>query len=237
MTGRVERALLLTFDDRHVREWAAVAPLFASYGARVTFFVCEPDRLDRDEVRLLRGLADDGHSIGCHGLRHERAPDFVSAHGPAAYLDREVVPALERLRRLGFPARSFAYPCSARDEETDRLLLTLFERLRGGVPVGRRADPALADELRVPARDLTARRVLPGCSVDSGRGAVAYGDDLGGVEAALRRTAEEGGVVTLYAHCVADAHPDNHVTPARLDGLLSLAAGLSLPCAGFDELP
>ncbi|MFJ4461118.1 polysaccharide deacetylase family protein [Streptomyces sp. NPDC088928] len=241
MTGRpdrpADRALLLTFDDRHVRAWAAAAPLFTSYGARVTFFVCEPDRLDRDEVRLLRRLADDGHTIGCHGLRHERAPEFVAAYGAGAYLDREVVPALDGLRRLGFPARAFAYPCSARDENTDRLLLTLFERLRGGVPVGRRADPSLAAELHVPARELADRRVLLGCSVDSGRGTLAYGDDLGGVEAALRRTAEHGGVTTLYAHCVADAHEANHVTPARLEKLLAAADGMSLPCVGFDELP
>ncbi|MEE1841181.1 MULTISPECIES: polysaccharide deacetylase family protein [unclassified Streptomyces] len=241
MTGRpdrpADRALLLTFDDRHVRAWAAAAPLFTSYGARVTFFVCEPDRLDRDEVRLLRRLADDGHTIGCHGLRHERAPEFVAAHGAGAYLDREVVPALDGLRRLGFPARAFAYPCSARDENTDRLLLTLFERLRGGVPVGRRADPSLAAELHVPARELADRRVLLGCSVDSGRGTLAYADDLGGVEAALRRTAEHGGVTTLYAHCVADAHEANHVTPARLEKLLAAADGMSLPCVGFDELP
>ncbi|MCT2545111.1 MULTISPECIES: polysaccharide deacetylase family protein [Streptomyces] len=233
----VDRALLLTFDDRHVHEWAAAAPLFTSYGARVTFFICEPDRLDREEVRLLRRLADDGHTIGCHGLRHERAPEFVAAHGAGAYLDREVVPALDALRRLGFPARSFAYPCSARDENTDRLLLTLFDRLRGGVPAGRRADPCLADELHVPAGDVPVRRVLPGCSVDSGRGSVAYGDDLGGVEAALRRSAEHGGVTTLYAHCVADAHEANHVTPARLEKLLAAADGMALPCVGFDDLP
>ncbi|MGW0962760.1 polysaccharide deacetylase family protein [Streptomyces gelaticus] len=231
-----DRALLLTFDDRHVREWAAAAPLFTSYGARVTFFVCEPDRLDRDEVRLLRRLADDGHTIGCHGLRHERATDFVAAHGAGAYLDREVVPALDGLRRHGFASRSFAYPCSARDEGTDRLLLTLFDRLRGGVPADRRADPALAAELHVPACDISSRRVLLGCSVDSGRGTVAYGDDLTGVEAALRRTDEHGGATTLYAHCVADAHEANHVTPARLEKLLALADGMSLPCVGFDEL-
>ncbi|MDV9200643.1 hypothetical protein, partial [Streptomyces sp. Wh19] len=166
-----------------------------------------------------------------------RAPGFVAAHGAGAYLDREVVPALDALRRLGFPARSFAYPCSARDEDTDRLLLTLFDRLRGGVPAGRRADPCLADELHVPAGDVPARRVLPGCSVDSGRGSVAYGDDLSGVEAALRRSAEHGGVTTLYAHCVADAHEANHVTPARLEKLLATADGMALPCVGFDDLP
>ncbi|MER5985090.1 polysaccharide deacetylase family protein [Streptomyces sp. NPDC001787] len=236
MTG-ITRALLLTFDDRHLREWAAAAPLLRRYGSRVTFFVCEPDRLDREDRRLLHRLADDGHTIGCHGLRHERAPDFIAAHGPAAYLRQEVLPALEELRRLGFAARTFAYPCSARDDTTDRLLLGLFERLRGGVPADRRADPSLADELHVPAAEVAGRRVLPGCSVDSGRGPLVYGGDLSGVEAAVRRSAEDGGVSTLYAHCVADAHEANHVTPARLERLLALADELSLPCAGFDELP
>ncbi|MFD9427059.1 MULTISPECIES: polysaccharide deacetylase family protein [unclassified Streptomyces] len=231
------RALLLTFDDRHIREWAAAAPLLRRYGSRVTFFVCEPDRLDREDRRLLHRLADDGHTIGCHGLRHERAPEFIAAHGAGAYLRREVLPALEELRRLGFAPRSFAYPCSARDDSTDRLLLGLFERLRGGVPADRRADPALAADLRVPAADLADRRVLLGCSVDSGRGPVVYGHDLTGVEATLRATAEDGGVSTLYAHCVAEAHEANHVAPARLEALLALADDLSLPCVGFDELP
>ncbi|MFE7354069.1 hypothetical protein ACFU8Q_12895 [Streptomyces sp. NPDC057543] len=72
--------------------------------------------------------------------------------------------------------------------------------------------------------------------MDSGRGTVAYGDDLTGVETALRRTAADGGVTTLYAHSVADAHEANHVIPARLEKLLALSDGMSLPCVGFDEL-
>ncbi|MFE7354068.1 hypothetical protein ACFU8Q_12890 [Streptomyces sp. NPDC057543] len=72
------------------------------------------------------------------------------------------MPALESLRRLGFPARNFACPRSARDENNDRLLLTLFERLRGGASADRRAGPSLADELRAPTGDISARQVLLG---------------------------------------------------------------------------
>ncbi|KRV47834.1 hypothetical protein AQ490_05585 [Wenjunlia vitaminophila] len=232
------RGLLLTFDDRHVREWDAVRPLLREYDARVTFFVCEPDRLDRDERRLLRGLADDGHSIGCHGLRHRRAPGFIAEHGERAYLEQEVLPCLAELRALGCRADSFAYPNSDRDERSDRLLLTLFSRLRAGAPGAGRADPALADALHVPGEEIASRRVLPSTSADTGRGAALHGSDLSGIEASLTRASRQGGFVTLYVHCVSDGHPHaNYVTPDHLRRLLGRAAAVDLPRLGFDDLP
>ncbi|MFD4860511.1 Gfo/Idh/MocA family oxidoreductase [Streptomyces atratus] len=38
-------------------------------------------------------------------------------------------------------------------------------------------------------------------------------------------------------HHSTDLAEANHVTPARLEKLLALADGMSLPCVGFDELP
>jgi peptidoglycan/xylan/chitin deacetylase (PgdA/CDA1 family) len=140
----VTGTVLLTFDDRHLASWSAVAPLLAAQEARVTFFVREPDLLDATERRLLRGLADDGHTVGAHGLRHRDAVARTDALGAAGYLAEDVEPCVTELAAiLGSLPRSFAYPMNRRDERTDRALLGVFSLLRAGVRrTGRPADAA-----------------------------------------------------------------------------------------------
>ena len=68
-------ALCLTFDDRNFDAWEANLPLFRKYGAHATFFVCGP--IDDRAAACLRRLADEGHSIGLHGLRHQKVPALI----------------------------------------------------------------------------------------------------------------------------------------------------------------
>lgn len=113
----------LSFDDAHVAHWLAGADLFARYGARVTFFVAYYDRLTDDARAGLRELADHGHAIEAHGMRHWRAPLYVEQKGLAAYLTDEALPSIEYLRADGYPVAAYAYPYGARTAELDRALL------------------------------------------------------------------------------------------------------------------
>jgi polysaccharide deacetylase family protein (PEP-CTERM system associated) len=104
----------------------------AEQSVRGTFFVLGP--LARDNPSLVRGLADAGHEVGCHGWSHDllyemtperfrdetaRAQDAIAAATGrevtayrAAYfsITRRSFWALEELARLGFRYDSSIFP-------------------------------------------------------------------------------------------------------------------------------
>jgi len=113
----------LTFDDAHIDEWHEQRALFAGYGARVTFFVTRFYRLSTWRIDKLRVLHADGHAIESHGHNHLHGPDYVEEYGLHAYVEDEVLPSLEAMRREGFTPTTFAYPFGARTTELDRAIL------------------------------------------------------------------------------------------------------------------
>jgi len=121
--GPPRAALSLSFDDAHVDEWFGLRDAFDAHGARVTFFVSRYDRLSDARRDELRQLADDGHAIEAHGLRHLDAPAYVEANGLGAYLDDEADPSIDLLRADGYDPVAFAYPFGTRTGELDRALL------------------------------------------------------------------------------------------------------------------
>jgi peptidoglycan/xylan/chitin deacetylase (PgdA/CDA1 family) len=116
-------SIALSFDDSAIDSWTAARPLFATYGARATFFVTRYPQFTVAGKAALRTLADDGHDIEAHTLTHQRAPDMVADRGLAAWLDDEAVPSLEVLRADGYDPVAFAYPFGDRTDETDRAIL------------------------------------------------------------------------------------------------------------------
>jgi peptidoglycan/xylan/chitin deacetylase (PgdA/CDA1 family) len=119
-----ERAgVALTFDDAYVDAWYGMRDLLAMHGARVTFFVTRFHRLSETRVDALRELRAAGHAIESHGHNHLHGPDYVEEHGVRAYIDDEVLPALEAMRQAGFAPTTFAYPFGARTSEIDRAVL------------------------------------------------------------------------------------------------------------------
>jgi peptidoglycan/xylan/chitin deacetylase (PgdA/CDA1 family) len=231
--------LLLGFDDRHVRSWAAARPLFDRYDARVSLFISHPDLLDDDEHALLRALAADGHTIGAHGLRHRRAPATIDAQGGDGYLAAEVTPCLDALTDIGVTVRSWAYPNNDRNDHTDAVLLERFDRLRAGAP---RRDPDTGEIVTDPsividAAEVTATRVLRGRGCDTARGTEPHPADAAALHQLLAHAAESSGFLTLYGHDIADSGSANHTPPARLEEILRTATDLGLPALGLDDLP
>jgi len=120
--------LALSFDDTSVRAWHAALPLFASYDARVTFFISRYAALYDEERALVTELAAAGHDIAAHSVNHVNGPQFVEQHGLGAYLETEVWPSLDALEADGHDVTSFAYPFGARTSEID-------DAIRRRVPV------------------------------------------------------------------------------------------------------
>lgn len=213
-------ALCVTIDDRNLKNWEQTIPVFEKYGAHATFFVC--GAIDTDVERCLRLLSKAGHSIGLHGLRHQKVTDLVAKEGEEGFLKSEIFPQLNVCRAKGLPVRSFAYPMSARTEKTDQLLLRYFDRLRGGGGAFKRP---------FPIKEAAQRRVLIGL------GSVGIHNTGAKVAAMLPSVAADDTVLVLYTHGVL-AKPTTHCTSIQdLELILSTAKSLDIPVIGFDELP
>ncbi len=115
--------LALSFDDTSIQAWADTQPLFAQYGAKVTFFVSRFEFIDDVERAELHLLADDGHDIEAHSVLHLRAPEYVEENGLSAYLDNEAQPSIDLLTADGFDVVAYAYPFGSRTSELDHALL------------------------------------------------------------------------------------------------------------------
>mgnify|MGYP001551528316 CR=1 FL=1 len=75
-------------------------------------------------------LAADGHDIEAHSITHARAPEYVESQGLAAYLDEDVLPSIDLLRRDGYDVTTFAYPFGSRTDETDGAILDHVSQIR-----------------------------------------------------------------------------------------------------------
>ena len=215
-------ALCLTFDDRNFDAWEKHLPLFRKYGAHATFFVCGP--IDDRAAACLRRLADEGHSIGLHGLRHQKVPALIKKLGDDGYLKAEILPQLEVCRAKGLPVRSFAYPYSSRDAHADAVLLKHFTRLRSG---GRDIAP-------IPAAEAAGCRMFVGLCATSPR------DTPDRIVALLPGMAAGNAVLVAYAHSIEVAgqtHNNHNITANDLEKVLAAAQKARVPVLGFDELP
>ncbi len=129
--GRVDGpGIALGFDDWWVDEWFGQQGVFASYHAKVTFFVSDYDAMDTEQRAHLAALASDGHDVEYHSTHHWDAPAYVAAHGIDAYLTDDIDPALAALRADGYDPIVFAYPLGKRTAELDAALLQRFAAVR-----------------------------------------------------------------------------------------------------------
>jgi peptidoglycan/xylan/chitin deacetylase (PgdA/CDA1 family) len=235
-TMNLRNAVLFAFDDDHVAEWVAAAPLFREVGARVTFFVSVPDRLTAEQLEGLRFLRQEGHAIGCHGLRHLKAVDTVARDGLEAYLRDEIHPAIAALAKAGFAPTAFAYPCSQNNAQTDAALLRHFRHLRTGARVPGDKRLVEVQAIFVPVSDLGKTGCLVGTGMDYA-GTARRPDYVEQVCEALDRARQQGEAVVLYAHNIRDDGPGHHIRPSALHAVLAHAKTIGLPAISFDDLP
>jgi peptidoglycan/xylan/chitin deacetylase (PgdA/CDA1 family) len=122
--------LAYSFDDAYISEWIATRDLFIQYNARLTFFIAFWDQLSDKDKASIHMLADDGHDIEAHSVKHQRGPVYVEENGLGSYMSDEVQPSIDNLRNDGFDVSVFAYPYGARTDETDRAILDRVDILR-----------------------------------------------------------------------------------------------------------
>lgn len=123
--------LALAFDDNAIDAWFGVRDLLATHGAHVTFFVARWSSRTDQERGELRELAGDGHDVEPHSVNHLHAPDYVRAHGLAAYLADEVMPSIDGLTEAGYPPpAAYAYPFGEHTDALDTAILAIVPHVR-----------------------------------------------------------------------------------------------------------
>ena len=227
-------ALCLTFDDRFFASWSRELPRLRRHNAHATFFIW--NNIDAEAIEAMKKLKAEGHSLGLHGVKHLRAAETMAKVGQEAYLAAEVDPQIAAAKAAGFDIRNFAYPESNRDDATDAVLLTRFDRLTCGCIWRKKIgdDPiSYYDQVYVPRAEAKSRGLLWRTPVMS-----MHEDCLFDVEWGLARAHARDEVLVLYIHDVCTGKPQNglQTSSAQLEGILELADRIGVPVIGFDEL-
>jgi peptidoglycan/xylan/chitin deacetylase (PgdA/CDA1 family) len=151
--------LVLQFDDGWSAWRTLVAPELARVNGRATGFVnnqyIQSGRITLDDLRSLQD--EFGWEIGTHTFNHHNAIRQVQVHGMQAWMEPQVMRALDELRTAGLNVRNLVFPFNAYTPE-------IADAVRAqGITSYRRADAfALAAGLRPDGS-------LPGTSFDLSR--------------------------------------------------------------------
>lgn len=129
--------IAISFDDRFIKEWYELRPLFQKYGAKVTFFVTCGDSLTTTEIKQLKDLQSDGHEIGFHGSIHGKSTELITL-GTDKYLETEIIPGMKCLAQAGIKPTSYAHPGGNHNNEVDSVLLSNGFQILRDVAISRR---------------------------------------------------------------------------------------------------
>ncbi len=225
--------VVLTFDDRNFDDWLAALPLFEKYDAKATFFISGEIKGKALETAL--ALKKAGHAIGSHSVHHLSAVEYLEKHSAAKFMEAEVVPQLVAFEKAGIDVTAFAYPMSKNNADTDRELLKVFRHLRTGKGIDSEQEIRDCDEFFVPAARMAEHGLLYGKGIDF---APVRGDrTFEKIDAALVRAAQNGEIITLYAHRIVPIGKGNFITPMALEHVLKKAKSLNLTFYTVDQLP
>ena len=227
--------LCLTFDDRNMLHWEKQIPLFAKYNAHVTFFVDHFDELTADQLRALNELKKAGHAIGCHSMRHLRAPEYCAKNSVEKYLADEIEPAIKLMKEKGFFPTCFAYPFSDYNELTDNALLKYFRHLRTGFHVSKGMETT--ERVFVKMEDVEKTGRLTGVSFQP----KSNDDDLIiHAQRAIDRIAKNKELLVFYAHDIrnpGEETPQVNITTDILEKIMAYAVTKKVKLYSYDELP
>ena len=220
--------LCLTFDDRHFTNWCNAIEIFEKYDAHATFFVY--GKIDANALASMKKLQNAGHSIGLHSFNHAKAVESYRKLGEAEYLKQEIFPQLDVCRVNGIEIRSFAYPNSQRNDQTDKILFKHFDFLRGNCGKILPKGGILAQTDGFFCKNVALKQFFPGYSLS--------GDfDMKVIRDAMDRAAEENAVIVFYAHNITpEIAKSHHISVGQLEEILSYAVSLQMQIKGLNEL-
>ncbi len=187
--------IALSFDDAFIDEWYDVSLLLDGYGAVATFFVVRFDKLGADELDKLRDMEARGHEIGCHSFRHEPSGRYDRKHGVQAWLDDDILPAIDAMEAEGFRPLTFSFPHGEYTDATGEAALEYFQHIRGSHFIGPLPSVKSQDKVFIPAQELPRRPFSCSFAIDK-----RYGITEQRLKGAMERALENNEVLAMYGH-------------------------------------
>jgi len=110
----VAPGIAFTFDDSSsINSWGLARNILQDNNITATFFIDRWHLLTPEKLNTLQTLRSDGHEIACHTYEHVSVFDsrYDNEEDKAqAYLEDQVLPAIDNMKQDGFNPVSFAYP-------------------------------------------------------------------------------------------------------------------------------
>lgn len=218
--------IIFTFDDQYVTDWVNFRDMFNLYDIKATFFISRPQLLDSTEIAGLKTLQNDGHEIGCHSANHLNALDFEDSID--AYINSEVLPALNILEEHGFEITSFAFPFGKSTPEIDAAVSEYFTFVRKATYNYNDTTLDMYDEIFATNE---SHNIVNAMGIDMG-----YNITLENIESGIQRAKERNEVLILFGHKIIDESINSHITPEHLQDIFELCAEYEIKTMRIKDL-
>lgn len=204
--------IIISFDDNYIDEWFSCKEVFKKYNIRATFFIAHSHLLDTINIQKLKILEKEGHEIGCHGYRHLNCMDYADSID--IYMEQEIKPAVNQLKKHGFQVCSFAYPFGTSTDYIDSILLTYFSFIRKATY---NINDTTIDTYDAVFVSNNKTRICNAMGIDYN-----YCITLENLETALQRAVKNNEILILYAHQINNSKEDYSIEPAYLEKIFQL---------------
>jgi len=126
-----QAGVIISFDDHYVEDWLWADSILQKYNWKASFNLSNFDKFDTIRYSKLRFLQSEGHEMACHGLNHLDAIETIQDSGIQYYLDVEILPMIDIMKKEFGGVNTFVYPYGSRNKETDEVLLNYVKIVRG----------------------------------------------------------------------------------------------------------
>jgi peptidoglycan/xylan/chitin deacetylase (PgdA/CDA1 family) len=217
-------AIAFTFDDCYIDEWYSYRSLFQKYNIHATFFITRPHLLDSSQIHKLKILASEGHEIACHGYQHKNVLEYQSED----YINQEVVPALQKMREIGFEPAAFAYPFGASTAEMDSILLNYFKIVRKATYNIRDTTIDQYPEIYANSNNY---RIVNAMGIDYN-----FSISPENFETGIKRALKNKEILIVYAHLMDNSNGDYTIDPEYLEKLFLICQKNQIKSKTMSEL-
>ncbi len=118
------RGIVFMIDDADVEDFYKKShyQYINNTGIKMTYFISLYSHLKCKKKRIIKQFQMDGHEIAFHGTHHINAVNYLKNHSIEDYLNYEIRPGLEAMKKEGLIISDFSYPYGAHTTKLDSIL-------------------------------------------------------------------------------------------------------------------
>ena len=207
--------IALSWDDSaHIDSCYQYLSMFQKYNATCTMNVNNVNNRPQYVINELNALHLAGWEIASHGYDHVNSVQFTNTNAPETWLKQEIFPSIVEVSLYNHPVKTFVYPYSARNVNTDAILAPYFRTLRTRAPDIINGN---VNETPLAYYKWNNAQLLYGVEIDDMSGA-----SLQSIEYGIDHAIKTGTVLVLYGHYITpNVTIPYETSTSRLDSILN----------------